>query len=1284
MNKTPIALFLFSTAITLSASFVSATDMTYSEYANVTVSNSRETRINFNMPNIPFRQVNEEGMDFIQFEEDEFPLTVEFGKPELPFITTFVAIPARAGVEVSVNVNYAETMKNVVVYPSQNEEVNEREGGLLSPGFEFDQEFYNNGSTFPEKESYLSSPSVLRDFRIVNLRVYPYTYDPQSKELTIAKDLEIVLDYSSTDLTNALDKEPTTVSKAFDPLYKTTIINYETLGTQTATVSYYVIYAPLASNPSLTAVLQPFVDWKNQKGVLTTIVDSSPFQNVGSPVSYPQSITQTPSPKGGLREDLEARFNSSTPPDFAMIIGDENVTNTHFLDYTNDPPPYPGAASLSGNFSNESYWYNVAGNDYFPDIFHSRIPTSVTGSSNLQKVQRALNKLIQYEKNPYINPNVDWYRRGIVAANDAYVSQKDTKRKIRDEMYEFGDYVNVDTFFVDGGAQQNEFVQAFENGAAFVNYRGEGWVTGWSAMSFGTSSASGLANTNMTPIATSIGCGVTQYKSSSECLGQALIFNGGTSSYGGTVAFVGPTWNTHTGLNNKNDLGLYDAIFQLEHEHLATAFLHGQMYMYGIYGGPVGSNADETMKTAFDQYVIFGDAEINMRTTTPKTVNVLASSAVVPNSTLNVVVTDVNTGSPLGGITVCAYTDDQSVFFVGETDVVGQIPVQIGAGTVGTTLHLTVAGRNIIPVQQNYTISNPNQFVTFENILIDDSVNGNGNGKVNPGETVDVGLVLHNFGTQSASNVTATISTSDTLVTIVQNSISYGNIASGATAQPPTSFQLQLDSEFVEFHAITMLLTISDGIGNNWTEPLNMPLGTPSLVYQEVLIEDNSNFHPNSLDPGETGEMRITLQNKGWGVAENFNGILTTGNPNITITDFNATYDITLEPDSTGGALISDAFEVSVPANFPVETPVEFILYITSGASSSYPYSFAIPFTMTVGKLFPEDPSMSDTYGYYAIENGDQVLEAPTYNWIELAQGVGTQMNFPVTISDYTLIVPLPFNFTFYGNSFTHISISSDGFAMMGSNNATQWKNENLPFQDNLSNMICPFWTDLRKNGGDSGRIYNFYDTVNNLYIIQWNALQHYSGDPNPSETFQMILKDPAFHSTPTGDGEIIFQYKDIDPTRQEYVTVGIENGSQTDALMYKGKNVIANSSEGLLNNKAILFTTKTPTLTTSLEENSNPQVAKDYDLKQNFPNPFNPSTNIEFTVPEQGQVELQIFNVLGQKVRTLVSEKLQAGNFTATWNGTDESGKLVSSGVYFYKLTAGEFSQTRKMVFLK
>jgi len=100
---------------------------------------------------------------------------------------------------------------------------------------------------------------------------------------------------------------------------------------------------------------------------------------------------------------------------------------------------------------------------------------------------------------------------------------------------------------------------------------------------------------------------------------------------------------------------------------------------------------------------------------------------------------------------------------------------------------------------------------------------------------------------------------------------------------------------------------------------------------------------------------------------------------------------------------------------------------------------------------------------------------------------------------------------------------------------------------------------------------------------------------------------------------------------------------------------------------------------------NDNPVVnVKPAVLKQNYPNPFNPTTTISFNLPKAENVNLSIYNVKGQLVKTLANDRLNAGDHNIVWNGLDNNNNQTASGVYFYKLSAGNFSEMKKMVLVK
>jgi len=105
---------------------------------------------------------------------------------------------------------------------------------------------------------------------------------------------------------------------------------------------------------------------------------------------------------------------------------------------------------------------------------------------------------------------------------------------------------------------------------------------------------------------------------------------------------------------------------------------------------------------------------------------------------------------------------------------------------------------------------------------------------------------------------------------------------------------------------------------------------------------------------------------------------------------------------------------------------------------------------------------------------------------------------------------------------------------------------------------------------------------------------------------------------------------------------------------------------------------------TSAIDDNHNINIVGEYILHQNYPNPFNPSTKIAFNIPRTDNIKLVIYDILGHKINTLVNAKMNAGHYTIEWNGRNNNGKLVSTGIYLYQLQTPNLIKTRKMTYIK
>ncbi len=128
--------------------------------------------------------------------------------------------------------------------------------------------------------------------------------------------------------------------------------------------------------------------------------------------------------------------------------------------------------------------------------------------------------------------------------------------------------------------------------------------------------------------------------------------------------------------------------------------------------------------------------------------------------------------------------------------------------------------------------------------------------------------------------------------------------------------------------------------------------------------------------------------------------------------------------------------------------------------------------------------------------------------------------------------------------------------------------------------------------------------------------------------------------------------------------------------IVGSGKNLAVRLENILLNDNAISSVTSV--------EGTSAEVPSTFALEQNYPNPFNPSTTIEYRLPQRAFVDMKIYDITGREVATLVSSLQEPGTHQIVWNATDAYGVKVASGVYFYRITAGSFTQLKKMLLLK
>lgn len=1173
--------------------------------------------------------------------------TANPGSPELPYIAKVLAIPDQVAVSVEViETGDTYTFENIFVPPARKSWY---EGDPESPYLE-NKAAYLAGDVYPMDYVTVDPPSVFRDLRIARVSVFPVRYIPSEKELQVVSSITIKVNYGPGEVVNPKTSVKKKIAPSFGKLYRSSIFNYQEVLDQVYGGKEDGMEVMLCIMPDeFTESFQTYADWKHQSG---TYIHVTKFSDIGANSNNPDIIKNHIS---------DAYYDWENPPTYVLIIGDEGVFPHKIITY----PDY--------SFPTEDYFVEIEGNDYFPEMMIGRFT-----NQGDYRMQVMINKYQLYEKTPYTD-ETDWFKSSTCCSNNAYDSQVSTVRFTANIMMEDGGF-EVDTLMSDGtgwGGQNcsmdvYDVVNTINDGRSYLNYRGEGWYSGWSANCyyFDADHVSSLSNGQKFTFVTSIGCGVAGFHSyGGNCFGEEWIQLGSLTTPRGGVAFIGPTSNTHTTYNNRIDKGIYVGMFQEGMDTPGQALLRGKLYMYNVFGG------EYYVEYHYRIYCVLGDPSIHIWKDVPLDVNVDHETSInVGNNPLEFTVTFASSGLPVANAEVCLAGND--VYATGVTDSDGYVLIEIFPA-IEQEIVVTVRGGNVYPYQGTMLVGQPQQLVEpFGDPAIVD-LDGNTDGLINPNENCEITYTLKNWGNLSASNVQATLNTADPdyVQIITTDPVSFGNLAPGNsfTGDP---FQIFVKPECLVGQEITLQLHVESS-STSWDYDYTAVVNGCMLEYENFIVKDaggagNGNYR---MDPDETVNLAFSVRNHGEDIAPNVLGVLMSTDPYITIED----------PDGTFGTInmndlsinMDDYFKVTVDASCPAEYWAQFSLKLYT-VGGNYPYEVIPDFTLPVGIPISADYSGPDAYGYYAYASDDSFYEqTPAYNWVEI-ESIGTQMNVPL-ISDYTATVNLPFTFKYYDMNYNSLRISTDGWIAFGSGSEVAPVNTPLPNNDYVISMAAVFWDDLYDiDYLNQGKIYYYYDNTNHRFIVEWDSITHNNliSEPNP-EDFQVILLDPAFYPTATGDGELIFQYKEVMDITSN--TIGIENHAQNIGLQYVyDENYDATASE-IYNEYAIKFTTEPPyvNIFTSVEGVPN---SSGYTLTQNNPNPFSTFTWINYSIPESSKVVLNIYNIRGELISTLHNGIQSAGKYSIKWSGIDDSGHPVNSGIYFYRLQTDDFIETRKM----
>jgi hypothetical protein len=238
-----------------------------------------------------------------------------------------------------------------------------------------------------------------------------------------------------------------------------------------------------------------------------------------------------------------------------------------------------------------------------------------------------------------------------------------------------------------------------------------------------------------------------------------------------------------------------------------------------------------------------------------------------------------------------------------------------------------------------------------------------------------------------------------------------------------------------------------------------------------------------------------------------------------------------------------------------------------------------------------------------------------------------------------------------------------------------QWRLQGVNY-DNFVAAGVPTVVNVNSTGGilPEGAIFT-YGLKSNMVVANPFTIPTLT---DAAPTFRRYLRNPALITGNTG--ALSFTASAANPA---IVDVSLSNDTLIVTRKVTGTTTVTVVATDAADGSRISYTTSVNVI--SKVETIAGAVPTEFSLEQNFPNPFNPSTTIRFALPKEAPVTLVIYNMLGVPVRTLINgEQLGAANHQVTWDGKDDAGMTVPSGMYLYRITAGSFQATRKMTLLK
>lgn len=819
--------------------------------------------LDITLPGLDISEAKTKDGAYILLSLSDQGYNTELGHPKLPVVSEWVEVPQGARIEAfweeiaSENFNLKGKGFDKKIMPVQLP-VPKMPGAEEKVPFSIDQSVYSSNDLYGKAKVTVSEPVQLRGHRAVLVTFWPVAYNPVSGDIKVITKARINLKLSGSDMAQTRKIASKYRSAAYDSPLSSTLINYGTYESAKAVPSLPINQLIIVGDEYYDA-LAPLVDWDTRKGYRTVVTRTSEVPGGSDTAS--------------IRQYIKSQYDGENPPDFVLLVGDVDVIPAYIATASSDWP------------ATDLYYSTMAGTDYLPDLYVSRISVADT-----VQLKNYIAKYLGYQQGSwtsnhawmqkaYFTATNDYSYHGLAEATNNYcMALARSHGMAADSLYAYGSY---------GGTP---VADALNGGRAIVTYTGHGAVTYWDGPSFNQSSINALTNTNKYPLVTSFAC-LTGMFTYSECFGETWI----RAAEKGALAFWGSSVLSYWDEDDVLQRRMYDAFLDSGYTWIGGMTTKAKLDYFRTWG-----NIPMT-KRYFEMYNILGNGSIDLYTKQPLTLTV-SHPATVPlgPATVNV---NVTAGAAVQNALVClTYKSNGEILASGYTDASGNVSLDI-VTIIIDSIGLVVTAHNCAPYTGKINISVTGPCVLRYKHTINDSA-GNGNGDINPGESIVMPLWVKNYGTTiSIGTVTGLLKTTNSQVTINDSIYNYGIIFPKDSIQYLSGYRFNVSPACTNGTIIPFTLKCYD-TENSWTTNFSVKVFAPKLFYSTYAIIDPAPANNNGFaEPGETDSLRVYLKNTGLQTADNVIAILSTTDPYISV----------IQGSSNFGDILSDSNKVSVP-----------------------------------------------------------------------------------------------------------------------------------------------------------------------------------------------------------------------------------------------------------------------------------------------------------------------------------------------------------------------------------